>query len=235
MDISLDLQSTISNCVEVESYPSGAFSTVYGFMRHAEIEAVNWEAAGQADRWNYLKMRIHYITKENHLEAKQATRAVLYLYNEIITSCGNFGHKFRANEFDPFKYLLCRIDITAGQTFGLDLNLLHQGSAVALLFRLYPFSCPFNEKDFIQDTTVKKIIRYLRWGAFDLLPLAKDAALSAFEDGDIFKAKLRIIHEEYILGYYRKITTYQDETHPLLHISHFKEKRLRRSGSRDFL
>lgn len=180
-------------------------------------------------------MRIHYITKENHLEAKQATRAILYLYNEAITSYGNFGRKFRGEDFGMFKYLQCRIDITAGQTFGLDLNLLHQGSAVAILFRLYQFSCPFNEKYFMPDTTAKKIIRYLRGGAFDLLPLAKDAALSAFEDADIFKAKLRIIHEEYILGYYRKITSYQDETHPLLHISHFKEKRQRQSDRREFL
>jgi hypothetical protein len=169
-------------------------------------------------------MKIHYITKENHLEAKQATRAILHIYNEAITSYGNFGLNFITDEFDAFKYIQCQVDITTGQPFGLDLNLLHQGSAVALLCRLYQFSCKFNEKHFIKEAIAEKIIGYLHGGAFDSLPLAKDAALSAFEDRDIFKAKLRIIYEEYILGYYRKITSYQDEAHPLLHISNFRGK-----------
>lgn len=179
-------------------------------------------------------MKIHYITKENYLEAKQASRAILHVYNEAITSYGNFGDNFPTDRFDAFKYIQCRIDITTGHPAGLDLNLLHEGSAVALLCRLYPFSIKLSENNPPRDAMTEKILRCLRDGAFDLLPLAKDAAFSAFEDGDIFKAKLRIIYEEYILGYYRKITAYRDETHPLLHISDFREKRYRQSKRHQF-
>jgi hypothetical protein len=183
---------------------------------------------------NYSKMKIHYITKENHQEAKQATRAILCIYNKAITSYGNFGNNFYTDEFDPFKYIQCRIDITTGPAFSVDLNLLHEGSAVALLCRLSPFSSQLTGKNFIPNAMVEKIIGYLQDGVFDLLPLAKDAALSAFEDEDIFTAKLLIIYEEYILGYYRKITTYQDETRPLLQISRFREKRDHQSKPQEF-
>lgn len=179
-------------------------------------------------------MKIHYISKENHPEATQATRTILYIYNKAITSYGNFSNNFYTDEFDAFKFIQCRIDITTGYPFGVDLNLLHEGSAVALLCRLSPFSGQLAKKNFVPDAMVEKILRYLQGGAFDLLPLAKDAALSAFEDEDIFTAKLRIIYEEYILGYYRKITSYQEETHPLLHIARFRGKRHRQSESQKF-
>lgn len=176
------------------------------------------------------KMKIHYITKENHRDARRATRTILHIYNETITSYGNFAGNFYADQFDAFKYLQCRIDATVGHPFGLDLNLLHEGSAVALLSRLEPFSIRFRENPAVRDAIVRKIIGHLEDGAFDLLPLAKDAALSAFEDEDIFRAKLRLIYEEYILGYYRKITAYQEDAPPLLHLSHFRKGRRPRCG-----
>jgi len=190
------------------------------------------QPARAPDEFN--KMKLHYITKENHQEAQQAARAILCIYNKTITSYGNFANNFYTNEFDAFKYIQCRIDITTGHPFGVDLNLLHEGSAVALLCRLSPFSGRLTEKNVIPDAIVDKILRYLQDGAFDLLPLAKDAALSAFEDEDIFTAKLRIIYEEYILGYYRKITACQDETRPQLHISQFRAKRHRQGETREF-
>lgn len=147
----------------------------------------------------------HYITPTNQSEAAHAARMILNLYKEAVTLNGGLGQNQFAKEFDAFKFLQCRIDAPFRNQIKLDIGLLQEGAAVSLLCRLFDASAASESGEVHQRGLVKKIKQFLNEGAFDALPLAKDAACYAFEDRDIFSAKLQLVYEEYVLGYFYKI------------------------------
>ena len=131
-------------------------------------------------------MDIHYITADNYLEANQAIRDILYPYDDAVTSYSGFGHNLEVGTFDPFKYLGALLDEPPGYTFGIDMELLHEGAAVALLCHLSDFWGEFDGENIGQDKLTGRIKNSLAEGLFEMVPQAKLAASAAFQDESRF-------------------------------------------------
>ncbi|MDX9789094.1 MAG: hypothetical protein RBT11_20130 [Desulfobacterales bacterium] len=152
-------------------------------------------------------MNIHYITKTNRSEAAHVARIILNLYKEAVTIHGGIGHNQFATKFDAFKFLQCEIEPPFQNQIDLDTCLLREGASISLLCRLFDTSMVSGMEGGHQDTLLKQIKQSLNSGAFDNVSLAKDAILFAFVDRDIFLTKLRLVYEEYVLGYFYKIVS----------------------------
>ena len=72
---------------------------------------------------------------QDGLEAQQAMRDILFMYFDLAESYRGFGHGIDTGTFDAFKYLEVEAEPLRG--FTVDIDLLWQGSAIALLCGLY--------------------------------------------------------------------------------------------------
>ena len=84
------------------------------------------------------------------------------------------------------------------------MELLHEGSAVALLRHLSNFWDECDGENIGQDKLTGRIMDSLAEGLFDIVPLAKVAANVAFQDESRFRDCLQEVYQKYALGYYRK-------------------------------
>lgn len=148
-------------------------------------------------------MEVHYITEDNYTEAYQAVRDILYLYDDAVTSYAGFGHNLETGKFDPFKYCSCLLAEPPGHTFGIDLQLLHEGSACALLCHISDYWDDFDGDGIEKNYLMTRIRGLAEEGHLDSAPLGKEAVKLAFVDDDGFRSKLAEIYDAYILGYFR--------------------------------
>lgn len=148
-------------------------------------------------------MEIHYIDEDNYKEAAQALRDILYLYHDAITSYRGFGHNLDVGIFDPFRFVTALLAEPAGVSLGIDIELIHEGSAVVLLCHLSDYWDETASDGIENGYYAGRIKKGLSAGIFDFVPLAKEAAEAAFENETKFRDHLQNIYIEYIEGYYR--------------------------------
>jgi hypothetical protein len=147
-------------------------------------------------------MKAYHITKETLPEAMHAARAIVSLFEKAVTTYGGFGRNLFSNEFNPFKYLRCELDLPANERSGLEVDLLRKGAAVSLLCHLLDMREIFGKHNLRRHILLRRIEAGMEEGLFDNLPLARDAALFACDDDGIFAIKLQLVYMEYILGYF---------------------------------
>lgn len=80
---------------------------------------------------------MHVVTLDNYQEAHQVLRDILFLYVDLAESYDGFGHGIDTGTFDPFHFLDAEVEVPPGYASPVNLNLLRQGSAIALLCGLY--------------------------------------------------------------------------------------------------
>ena len=73
------------------------------------------------------------ITADTIPYAQAAIRDILYLYVDMAKSYGGFGHNIDTGTFAPLEFIDSRVDCEPGCTFGIDEDLLHAGSSIAIL------------------------------------------------------------------------------------------------------
>ncbi len=149
-------------------------------------------------------MTIHSITSDNYLEAYQATRDILYLYDDAVTSYAGFGHNLETGSFDPFRYVSCQLAEPPGYTFKIDLQLLHEGAACALLCHLSDYWDDFEGQEISTNNLTSRIRKLAQEGHLNTTPLAKRAIEEAFIDPRQFRSSLREVYIKYILAYYQR-------------------------------
>ena len=76
---------------------------------------------------------VNEINEENYHTAIAAIRDILYMYYDLATGYEGFGHNIETGSFDPIFFADCYLFEPEGYTFGIDVNILHEGSAVAIL------------------------------------------------------------------------------------------------------
>lgn len=143
------------------------------------------------------------INEENYEEAIKAINNILYMYYDLIHSYKGFGHSIETGVFDPIFYVDSYLFEREGISLGIDINILHEGSAVAILCKLSDYwdeHCEIPEDNFAFE--VKKILSKNR---LDHLPLAEKAVASAFENEEAFREKLSEVYEKYVLEFFRKL------------------------------
>lgn len=148
-------------------------------------------------------MEVHYITDENYAEAYDAIRDILYLYDDMVTSYARFGHNLEVGKFDAFRSLSAVLDEPLGYTFGIDLDLIHKGSAIALLCHLSDYWDEFEGKEIGKSGITKRIKNYLDSGLFDCVELAKKAAIAAYRNETEMRNSLEQVYHNYVIGYYQ--------------------------------
>ncbi|WP_415831191.1 hypothetical protein [Deinococcus frigens] len=88
---------------------------------------------------------MHVITLYNYEEARQALRDILFLYVDLAEGYGGFGHGVDTGTFDPFRFIDADVDVAPEYASPVDLDLLRQGSAVAILCSLYNMWSEFDD------------------------------------------------------------------------------------------
>ena len=148
---------------------------------------------------------LNEINEENYAEAISAIRDILYLYYDLVESYNGFGHNIDTGTFDLIFFADCYLFEPEGTTFGIDVNILHEGSAVAILCKLSDY---WDEHGLLpNDEFVTQVKDILSEGRLDHLPLAEEAIKEAFQDEERFRDLLGEVYKNYVLRRFGKLAT----------------------------
>ena len=146
---------------------------------------------------------INEINQENYPAAIDAIRDILYMYYDLVESYEGFGHNIETGNFDPIFFADCYLFEPEGTTFGINVNVLHEGSAVAILCR---FSDYWDDNGTIpEDKFALEVKRILAEGRLDHLPLAEQTIKLAFEDEEKFRDLLDEAYEKYVTQFFKRL------------------------------
>ncbi len=146
---------------------------------------------------------VNEINQENYPVAINAIRDILYMYYDLVESYKGFGHNIETGSFDPIFFADCYLFEPQGITFGIDVNVLHEGSAVAILCK---FSDYWDEHGAVPEGEFAlEVKRILSEGRLDHLPLAEQAIKLAFEDEDRFRDLLDEAYEKYVVQFFKRL------------------------------
>ncbi len=122
---------------------------------------------------------VNKINEENYPVAIAATRDILYMYYDLVESYEGFGHNIETGNFDPIFFVDCYLFEPKGFTFGIDVNILHEGSAIAILCK---FSDYWDEHHTAPEGEFAlEVKRILSESRLDHLSLAEETIKSAFQ------------------------------------------------------
>ncbi len=153
-------------------------------------------------RFNQIEIT-YTITADNYFEAEAAIRDILFMYRDLIRSYDGFGHNIDVGTFDPFTFVNADLYESPDSTLAMDMDLVHQGSAVALLCHLSDF---WDEGHGLnQWNWGKKLRGVLKQGRLNHLPLAKEAIMAGFESEETFRSLLPGVYTQYVLGYFQRL------------------------------
>jgi hypothetical protein len=131
--------------------------------------------------------------------AQDAMRDILYMYWDLASSWGGFGHNVETGRFNQY---LC-IDATledSGWSSVADLAILHEGSAIKLLCFLSDLLDEQEESPSIASWLGQRLRNLLAQGRLDHLPEAKLAIeLGLLGDGDEFRSQLALVYKLYVV------------------------------------
>jgi hypothetical protein len=143
------------------------------------------------------------INEENYMVAISAIRDILYMYYDLVESYNGFGHNIDTGNFDPIFFADCYLFEREGISFGIDVNILHEGSAVAILCKLSDY---WDENDTLpKDKFILEVERLLSENRVDHLPLAEQAIKEAFQDEESFRDLLDKVYKSYVLQRFGKL------------------------------
>lgn len=146
---------------------------------------------------------VNEINQENYPIAINAIRDILYMYYDLVEGYKGFGHNIETGNFDPIFFADCYLFEPQGITFGIDVNVLHEGSAVAILCKFSDYWDEHGAKP--EGEFASEVKRILSEGRLDHLPLAEQAIKFAFEDEDKFRDLLDEAYEKYVVQFFKKL------------------------------
>ena len=143
------------------------------------------------------------ITLTGQVAAEGALRDILFLYAEMVERYGGFGHGIDTGYFAPLDFVDARL--ATGERLALDLDLLRNGAAIALLCAIVDWMV---EGDAAQPAWPIVEGARVAWlaGVFVDRPEIERAFALAFsgEEGD-FRRQLAIVYERDVRGTFRRL------------------------------
>lgn len=146
------------------------------------------------------------ITSAQADEAQEAIRDILLLYVDMAESYAGFGHAVDCNlRFDPLRFVDATLDTPPGYAPVVDLDLLHNGAAVAVLCALYDEWCEF------ETVTGGRYREAILAGRLSATPDIEQVARTALDRGAIpledpwFDAVVEPIYRKYVVGYFARL------------------------------
>ncbi len=150
-----------------------------------------------------MSHRMNEINQENYSVAINAIRDILYMFYDLSESYEGFGHNIEIGSFDPIFFADCYVFEPQGITFGIDVNVLHEGSAVAILCKLSDYWDEHGTTP--EDEFFSEVKRILAEGRLDHLPLAEQAVKLAFENEEKFRDLLGEAYEKYVVQFFKRL------------------------------
>jgi hypothetical protein len=149
-------------------------------------------------------MTMMQFTRENYSDAYEVIRHILYMYVDMITTYHGFGHNIETGEFDPFRYVDAEIMSTPGWNLGIDLELIHYGSGIAILCELSNAWDEYGTGDVPIWPRTQEAQASLSDGRFSHLPDVERAIALAFgENEGPFREQLKTIYMDRVVGYFQ--------------------------------
>lgn len=149
-----------------------------------------------------MSLVLREINEENYPTALSAIRDILYMYYELAQE-GWFQHNIDTGTFDPLFFADCWFCESPGGGCSIDVDLLHKGSAVAVLCNL---SDIWDETGEIPETEFANQVKHaLEDDRFDHLPLAEHTIRLAFQNEEQFRESLAEIYKIYVLEFFIKL------------------------------
>jgi hypothetical protein len=146
------------------------------------------------------------ITVETLPYAQAAIRDILYLYVDMVESYGGFGHNLDTGTFSPAEFVNSKVITPDGYTLGLDEELLHTGSAIAILCAIS--DCWDDQGEIsLWWPKIKSAKSALDAGQFKHLPEIEKAFVLAFEgDLPLFTEQLQAVYQKHVLSYFKRLS-----------------------------
>ncbi|MDR2874310.1 MAG: hypothetical protein LBV44_00060 [Methylobacillus sp.] len=146
-----------------------------------------------------------HVTSETLRYAEDAIRDILYLYVDMVSSYGGFGHNLDTGRFSPLEFIDSKILTPPGYTFGIDEALLHEGSAIAILCSISDCRDEQGSVSF-HWPIIKAAKEAFDAGRLDHLPDIKQAFLLGFGNDDVsFIKQLKVVYQGHVLSYFKKL------------------------------
>lgn len=145
------------------------------------------------------------ITTDTLCHAEAAIRDILYLYVDMIESYGGFGHNLDAGSFAPLEFIDSEVVCPEGHTFALNVDLLHAGSAIAILCSI---SDCLDELDTVslEWPLIARAKEAFAEGRFRHLPVIHEAFRLAFGGNEsTFRIQLLKVYQQHVLAYFSKL------------------------------
>ena len=142
------------------------------------------------------------ITENNYQLAYAALRDILYMFVDMVESYKGFGHNIDTGVFSPLDFIDAPIFEPPGVTFGIDVALLQNGSAIALLCEL------LNAWDETGSWKINSHFLYQIRKAneehrFSHLPEIQEAFDLGFGDDEAaFLDQLQVVYKKYVCSYF---------------------------------
>ncbi|AFY73632.1 hypothetical protein Syn7502_01572 [Synechococcus sp. PCC 7502] len=146
------------------------------------------------------------ITTDNVHEAENAIRDILYMYYDLVKSYKGFGHNIESGKFNPLNYIDAVLEEPIGYTFAVDIELLQNGSAVALLCDLVNMWDEFETSDVQVSPIIDQIKAALVSGRFRHLPeFQKAIELGLGNSEEAFRKEIISIYQKHVCGYFNRM------------------------------
>jgi len=146
------------------------------------------------------------ITEDNYQAAYDAIRDILYLYVDMVESYEGFGHNLQRGKFLPLKFVDAQVYEPEGYTFGIDLQLLQSGAAIALLCELSDAWDEYETWEVKSWPLITQIKEAKEANRFNHLPEIQEAFDLAFSNNeDSFRNQLMKVYKKYVCGYFNKL------------------------------
>ena len=145
-------------------------------------------------------MRQLAINEFTSVIAQDAMRDILYMYWNLASSWGGFGHNVETGRFNQYLCIDATLEDT-GWSEVADLKILHEGSAIKLLCFLSDHLDEREEPPSPLSWFGQRLRDLLNLGRLDHLPEAKIAIeLGLLGDSGQFRSQLALIYKLYVVG-----------------------------------
>jgi hypothetical protein len=151
---------------------------------------------------------MHVIGDDNYPEAAEAIRDILMLYADLAGSTAGFGHAADVHvRFDPLKFV--DAEAASGARHYVDLDLLREGSAIAILCVFYDLWCedqPLSgHAASLRYEAALAEGRLHRFGDIEAVLRAAIERSPVAPDDPWFDAALAPIYRTYVRGYFARL------------------------------
>lgn len=147
------------------------------------------------------------ITENNYQKAYDAIKDILYMYVDMIESYEGFGHNIETGKFSPLDFVDAPIIEPEGYTFAVDVSLLQNGSAIALLCELSDAWDEYETWEVKNWPLIPLIKLASDAGRFNHLPIIQQAFKFGFgSDEAAFREQLVKVYKQCVCSYFVQLT-----------------------------